>query len=126
MRVAQRGCCCLWVLFVMCVCVMFVRGQSFRQQHRRRRGERSGPTSGRTDGPADAGVGVRSLMDVGGAGSGGACVQWGGVVMGVGAGTHTLLCVYVGVIVSQDVRVCCVGRRVLGGSVGWWEARGRL
>ncbi len=46
-------------------------------------------------------------------------MQWGGVVMGVGAGTHTLLCVYVGVVVSQGVcvlfvqgsvgrRLCCV------------------
>jgi hypothetical protein len=58
-------------------------------------------------------------------GSGGACVQWGGLVMGVGAGTHTLLCVYVGVIVSLGVRVLC-GRGVLGESVGRWEARGRL
>ncbi len=50
-----------------------------------------------------------------GAGSGGTCVQWGGVVMGVGAGTHTLLCVYVGVAVSQGVCILCgqgcVGRK---------------
>jgi hypothetical protein len=62
MRVGQRGCCCLWVLFAMCVicvCAMCVRGQSEVQQHRCRRSERSGPTSGRTDGPADVGVGVR-------------------------------------------------------------------
>ncbi len=38
----------------------------------------------------------------------------GGLVMGVGAGTHTLLCVYVGVIVSQGVCAVlqgCVGRK---------------
>ncbi len=73
-----------------------------------------------------------------GAGSGGSCVQWGGVVIGVGAGTHTLLCVYVGVIVSQDVCVFCVagvcweevwvgGRREGDCDVqaGVWEGRGR-
>ena len=43
-------------------------------------------------------------------------MQWGGVVMGVGAGTHTLLCVHVGVIVHPRVCVCtvwqgCVGRK---------------
>ncbi len=49
-----------------------------------------------------------------GAVSGGTCVQWGGLVMGVGAGTHTLLCVHVGVIVSQGVCVNCVGRGKYG------------
>ncbi len=54
---------------------------------------------------------------MGGAGCGGTCVQWGGLVMGVGAGTHTLLCVYVGVIVSQDVCVLC-SRGVFGEKCG--------
>jgi hypothetical protein len=58
--------------------------------------------------------------------------------MGVGAGTHTLLCVYVGVIVSDGVRVLCVagacwekvwvgGRLESGRDVqaGVWEGRGR-
>ncbi len=54
------------------------------------------------------------MMDVGGVGSGGACVQWGEVVMGVGAGTHTLLCVYVGVIVYPRVCVCTVWQARVG------------
>jgi hypothetical protein len=36
-----------------------------------------------------------------------------------GRDTHTVLCVYVGVIASQGVCVLC-GRGVLGGSVGRW------
>ncbi len=55
------------------------------------------------------------MMGAGGVGCGGTCVQWAGLVMAVGAGTHTLLYVYVGVIVSQGVCVLCgqgcVGRK---------------
>jgi hypothetical protein len=59
--------------------------------------------------------------------------------MGVGAGTHTLLCVYVGVIVHPRMCVCCVagvcweevwvgGRREGGCDVQAevWEGRGAL
>jgi hypothetical protein len=54
-------------------------------------------------------MGARSVA------SGGACVQWGGLVMGVGAGTHTLLCACGCDCASQDVCVLCgqgcVGRK---------------